>query len=57
MPVYRKDPSQIVGYVSSKEIIMNYLTHDIAESLPLKELVKGKIVYKAVRIYSDAVAV
>jgi CBS domain containing-hemolysin-like protein len=57
MPVYRKDPSHIVGYVSSKEIIMNYLAHDIADKIPLKTLVKGKIVYKAVRIYSDAVAV
>lgn len=57
MPVYRNHPNQIVGYVSSKEIIMNYLTHDIAEKLSLKKLVKGKIVYNTVCIYSDAVAV
>jgi hypothetical protein len=55
--VYRKDRSKVVGYVSSKEIIMNYLLHELAERLPLKKLVKGRIVYKAIRIYSDAVAV
>ena len=36
---------------------MNYLLHELAERLPLKKLVKGRIVYKAIRIYSDAVAV
>jgi hypothetical protein len=30
MPVYRKDPATIVGYVSSKEIIMNYLVNGVA---------------------------
>lgn len=36
---------------------MNYLLHELTDRLPLKKLVKGKIVYKAIRIYSDAVAV
>jgi hypothetical protein len=43
--------------VSAKEIIMNYLVHDKDDKLPLKKLVKGRITYKATKIYSDAVAI
>lgn len=36
---------------------MNYLVHEGDEKIPLKKLVKGKIIYKVIKIYSDAVAI
>lgn len=57
IPVYVKEKDNIVGYVSCKEIILRYLAYKKKEILTLKKLAQGKIVYKNVRIYSDAVAI
>lgn len=57
IPVYVKEKDNIVGYVSSKEVIIRYLAYKKKEVLTLKKLAQGKIVYKSVKIYSDAVAI
>lgn len=36
---------------------MNYLVHPIEDKLPLRKLVKGRIINKVIKIYSDAVAI
>lgn len=56
IPVYVKEKGNIVGYVSSKEVVIRYMSLKKKEVLSLKKLAQGKIVYKSVRIYSDAVA-
>lgn len=51
-----KEKENIVGYVSCKDVVMRYLAFKKKEVLTLKRLAQGKISYKTVRIYSDAVA-